>query len=270
LGKTHLLHAIGNRIKHENAHAKICYVHAMDYISDVIHAVRTNDLDAFKQFYNSLDLLLIDDIQFIADKPATQQEFSHTLTSLVCKHKQVVITCDTLPKEISGMTPRLISRFDEGLIAAVEPPDIEARVSILKQKAQSSNNPISEEVAFFIAKHVQSNIRELEGALRRVDAYSRFYNCPITVESCKEALKDLLYTPAMETSPLVPVLSDLFIFFLEMGEQKVNATNMIKNKLRPIRAGLDMAFEESDEIQEEILQVLSKYLATSLDDLRNG
>jgi chromosomal replication initiator protein len=192
LGKTHLIQAIGNHIKRENAQAKVCYVHATNYISDVVRAFQTKKFDEFKQFYNSLDLLLIDDIQFIADKTGTQQEFFYTLNSLIDAHKQVVITCDSFPKEISGMTPRLTSRFSWGLTVAVEPPGLEMRVAILLQKAAISNNPISEDVAFFIAKHIRSNIRELEGALKRIDAYSRFHKRSISVELAKEALKDLL------------------------------------------------------------------------------
>ena len=200
LGKTHLLQAIGNHIRHENPQAKICYVHATNYISDVVRAFQTKKFDEFKQFYNSLDLLLIDDIQFIADKPGTQQEFFYTLNSLIDSHKQVVITCDTFPKEISGMTPRLTSRFSWGLTVAIEPPGLEMRVAILLQKASLSNNPISEDVAFFIAKHVRSNIRELEGALKRVDAYSRFHKRGISVELAKEALKDLLASQNKQVS----------------------------------------------------------------------
>jgi chromosomal replication initiator protein len=192
LGKTHLLQAIGNHTKHENAQAKVCYVHATNYISDVVKAFQTKKFDEFKQFYNSLDMLLIDDIQFIADKPGTQQEFFYTLNFLIDSHKQVVITCDTFPKEISGMTPRLTSRFSWGLTVAIEPPGLEMRVAILLQKAARSGYSISEDVAFFIAKHVRSNIRELEGALKRVDAYSKFHRRAITVELAKEALKDLL------------------------------------------------------------------------------
>lgn len=200
LGKTHLLQAIGNHIKQQNAQAKICYVHATNYISDVVRAFQTKKFDEFKQFYNSLDLLLIDDIQFIADKPGTQQEFFYTLTSLTEGHKQVVITCDTFPKEISGMTPRLTSRFSWGLTVAVEPPGLEMRVAILLQKAAQSKNPIAEDVAFFIAKHVRSNIRELEGALKRIEAYSRFHKQPISVELAKEALKDLLASQNKQVS----------------------------------------------------------------------
>ncbi len=192
LGKTHLIQSIGNLVKKENPLAKICYVHATNYISDVVRAFQTKKFDEFKQFYNSLDLLLIDDIQFIADKPGTQQEFFYTLNSLIDSNKQVVITCDTFPKEISGIEARLTSRFSCGLTVAVEPPGLEMRVAILLQKAATLNHPIKEDVAFFIAKHVRSNIRELEGALNRILAYAKFHKEVITVESSKEALKDLL------------------------------------------------------------------------------
>jgi chromosomal replication initiator protein len=192
LGKTHLIQAIGNHIRKENPKAKVCYVHATNYVSDVVRAFQTKNFDEFKQYYNSLDLLLIDDIQFIADKPGTQQEFFYTLTSLIEGHKQVVITCDTFPKEISGMEPRLTSRFSWGLTVALEPPELEMRVAILLQKAQQLKNPIDENVAFFIAKHIRSNIRELEGALIRIEAFSKFHKQPISIDLAKEALKDLL------------------------------------------------------------------------------
>ncbi|MFA5824425.1 MAG: chromosomal replication initiator protein DnaA [Gallionellaceae bacterium] len=192
LGKTHLIQAIGNQFKQENKNAKICYVHATNYISDVVRAFQTKQFDEFKQYYNSLDLLLIDDIQFIADKPGTQQEFFYTLNSLIDTNKQVIITCDTFPKEISGIEPRLTSRFSCGLTVAIEPPGLEMRVAILLQKSMASKNPIGEDVAFFIAKHVRSNIRELEGALNRIEAFARFHKRPITVDLAKEALKDLL------------------------------------------------------------------------------
>lgn len=192
LGKTHLIQSIGNLVRKDNPQAKICYVHATNYISDVVRAFQTKRFDEFKQFYNSLDLLLIDDIQFIADKPGTQQEFFYTLNSLIDTNKQVVITCDTFPKEITGIEPRLTSRFSCGLTVAVEPPGLEMRVAILLQKGASLNHPISEDVAFFVAKHVRSNIRELEGALNRIVAYAKFHKHGITVETAKEALKDLL------------------------------------------------------------------------------
>ena len=192
LGKTHLIQSIGNLVKKDNPQAKICYVHATNYISDVVRAFQTKKFDEFKQFYNSLDLLLIDDIQFIADKPGTQQEFFYTLNSLIDTNKQVVITCDTFPKEINGIEPRLTSRFSCGLTVAVEPPGLEMRVAILLQKAAAIGHPINEDVAFFVAKHVRSNIRELEGALNRIVAYAKFHKHGISVDTAKEALKDLL------------------------------------------------------------------------------
>ncbi len=192
LGKTHLLQSIGNLVAKQNPHARICYIHATNYISGVVRAFQTKNFDEFKQFYNSLDLLLIDDIQFIADKPGTQQEFFYTLNSLIDTNKQVVITCDTFPKEITGIEPRLTSRFTCGLTVAIEPPGLEMRVAILLQKSATSNFPITEDVAFFIAKHVRSNIRELEGALNRIEAYAKFHKRQISIELAKEALKDLL------------------------------------------------------------------------------
>lgn len=192
LGKTHLLQSIGNLVAKENNDAKICYIHATNYVSGVVKAFQNKSFDEFKQYYNSLDLLLIDDIQFIADKPGTQQEFFYTLNSLIDTNKQVVISCDTFPKEISGIEPRLTSRFTCGLTVAIEPPGLEMRVAILLQKAANSATPITEDVAFFIAKHVRSNIRELEGALNRIEAYARFHKKEISIDLAKEALKDLL------------------------------------------------------------------------------
>lgn len=192
LGKTHLLQSIGNLVHKQNSQAKICYIHATNYISGVVRAFQTKNFDEFKQYYNSLDLLLIDDIQFIADKPGTQQEFFYTLNSLIDANKQVVITCDTFPKEISGIEPRLTSRFTCGLTVAIEPPGLEMRVAILLQKSATNGSPISEDVAFFIAKHVRSNVRELEGALNRIEAYAKFHKRKISIELAKEALKDLL------------------------------------------------------------------------------
>lgn len=200
LGKTHLLQAIGNHIKAENPQAKVCYVHATNYVSDWVKAVQTKRFDEFKQLYNSLDLLLIDDIQFIADKAGTQQEFFYTLNTLTEAHKQIVISCDTFPKEITGMEPRLTSRFSWGLTVAVDPPNVEMRVAILLQKSVLSGVILDETVAFFIAKHIRSNIRELEGALRKVIAFSRFHKRPISVDLAKEALKDLLASQKKQVS----------------------------------------------------------------------
>ncbi len=192
LGKTHLIQAIGNRILLANPEAKIRYIHAETYVSDVVRAYQHKAFDEFKRQYRSLDLLLIDDIQFFGGKSRTQEEFFYLFNTLTEAGKQVVITCDTFPKEIAGIEERLISRFGWGLTVALEPPELEMRVAILLSKAQSSGMRVDEQVAFFIAKHIRSNVRELEGALKRVLAYSEFHGQEISLNLAKEALRDLL------------------------------------------------------------------------------
>ena len=192
LGKTHLLQAIGNHILEREPAARIRYIHAETYVSDVVRAYQHKAFDDFKRYYRSLDLLLIDDIQFFNGKNRTQEEFFYLFNTLIEAHKQVVISCDTYPKEISGMEERLISRFGWGLTVALEPPELEMRVAILLAKAQSARLQLDEQVAFFIAKHIRSNVRELEGALKRVMAYSSFHGQDISLAVAKEALRDLL------------------------------------------------------------------------------
>jgi len=192
LGKTHLIQAIGNHILEQNPAAKIRYIHAETYVSDVVRAYQHKAFDDFKRHYRSLDLLLIDDIQFFGGKNRTQEEFFYLFNTLIEAHKQVVITCDTYPKEIAGIEERLISRFGWGLTVALEPPELEMRVAILLAKAHSVGMRMDEQVAFFIAKHIRSNVRELEGALKRVLAYSNFHGQEISLTLAKEALRDLL------------------------------------------------------------------------------
>lgn len=192
LGKTHLLQAIGNLVQDRNPAAKIRYIHAEQYVSDVVRAYQHKAFDGFKKYYHSLDLLLIDDIQFFSGKTRTQEEFFYAFNALIEAHRQVIITCDTYPKEISGMEDRLISRFGWGLTVAIEPPELEMRVAILLKKAEADGARLSEDVAFFVAKHIQSNVRELEGGLKRVLAYSNFAGQPVSLELAREALKDLL------------------------------------------------------------------------------
>ncbi|MFZ6645448.1 chromosomal replication initiator protein DnaA [Undibacterium sp. TJN25] len=192
LGKTHLIHAIGNQILVDNPGAKIRYIHAEQYVRDVVTAYQRKGFDEFKRYYHSLDLLLIDDIQFFGGKSRTQEEFFYAFEALIAAKKQIIITSDTYPKEISGMDDRLISRFDSGLTVAIEPPELEMRVAILLKKATSEGVHFSDDVAFFVAKHLRSNVRELEGALRKILAYSRFHGKEITIDVTKEALKDLL------------------------------------------------------------------------------
>jgi len=192
LGKTHLMHAIGAAILKRNPSANIIYLHSEKFVQDMVKALQQNAIDNFKKFYRSVDMLLIDDIQFFAGKERSQEEFFHTFNNLLEKKHQVVLTCDKYPKEIDGLEDRLKSRFGWGLPVAVEPPDLETRAAILMKKAMQANVELSQEVAFFIGKRIPSNVRDLEGALRRVIANSQFTGRPITIEFTKEALHDLI------------------------------------------------------------------------------
>ena len=192
LGKTHLLQSIGNKVKEENKDFKIKYLHAERYVSDVVKAYEGKTFDQFKKNYHSLDLLLIDDIQFIGKKNRTQEEFFYAFNTLIENKKQIIITCDSYPKEIQGVDERLRTRFSWGLTVAIEPPELEMRVAILLKKASISKINLPEDVAFFIAKQIRSNVRELEGALNRIVALSNFTNLPIDLILAKEALKDLI------------------------------------------------------------------------------
>ncbi|MDD4964075.1 MAG: chromosomal replication initiator protein DnaA [Gallionella sp.] len=192
LGKTHLSQAIGNQIRANKPNAKICYMHAERYVSDVVRAYQTNKFEEFKQYYHSLDVLLIDDIQFFAGKNKTQEEFFYAFNNLIDAHKQVILTSDNFPKEIPGLESRLVSRFGWGLTIGIEPPELEMRVAILLKKAALNDYTLDATVAFFIAQHINSNVRELEGALKRVEAYAKFHKRKICVETAKEALKDIL------------------------------------------------------------------------------
>jgi len=192
LGKTHLMHAIGHMIVTKNPLAKVAYLHSEKFVQDMVRALQHNVINEFKCYYRSLDALLIDDIQFFAGKGRSQEEFFHTFNALLEGQGQVILTCDKYPKEVSGLEERLKSRFGWGLAVSVEPPELETRVAILMSKAQQLNAHIPNKVAFFIAKHIRSNVRELEGALRRVVANSKFMNTSITVDFTKEVLEDLL------------------------------------------------------------------------------
>jgi chromosomal replication initiator protein len=192
LGKTHLMHSVAHLIKHNDPEARIAYVHSERFVGDMVRALQHNSMNEFKTAYRSLDALLIDDIQFFAGKERSQEEFFHTFNELLEGQHQVILSCDRYPKEVEGLEERLKSRFGWGLTVAIEPPELETCVAILITKAQTAGVTLAEEVAFFIAKRIRSNVRELEGALRRVVANSRFTGRPITLEFTKEALKDLL------------------------------------------------------------------------------
>ena len=192
LGKTHLVHAVGNKLLADRPDAKVLYIHAEQFVSDVVKAYQRKTFDEFKERYHSLDLLLIDDVQFFANKDRTQEEFFNAFEALLAKKSHIVMTSDTYPKGLADIHERLVSRFDSGLTVAIEPPELEMRVAILINKARAENVEMPEEVAFFVAKNVRSNVRELEGALRKILAYSRFNQKEISIQLAREALRDLL------------------------------------------------------------------------------
>ena len=192
LGKTHLMHAIGNAIADENPNLNVVYLHSEKFVQDMVKALQQNTIAKFKEYYRSLDVLLVDDIQFLAGKERSQEEFFHTFNNLLDKKHQIVLTCDKYPKEIAGLEDRLKSRFGWGLPVAIEPPDLETRAAILMKKSSIMGINLPQEVAFFISKRVPSNVRELEGALRRVIANAQFTGNQITLEFTKESLQDLI------------------------------------------------------------------------------
>jgi len=192
LGKTHLMHAIGNRLLVNKPSSRVLYIHAEQFVSDVVKAYQRKTFDEFKAHYHSLDLLLIDDVQFFANKERTQEEFFNAFEALLAKKSHIVMTSDTYPKGLTDIHERLVSRFDSGLTVAIEPPELEMRVAILINKARAESADMPEEVAFFVAKNVRSNVRELEGALRKILAYSRFNQKDISIQLAREALRDLL------------------------------------------------------------------------------
>jgi chromosomal replication initiator protein len=192
LGKTHLVHAVGNKLLADRPDAKVLYIHAEQFVSDVVKAYQRKTFDEFKERYHSLDLLLIDDVQFFANKDRTQEEFFNAFEALLAKKSHIVMTSDTYPKGLADIHERLISRFDSGLTVAIEPPELEMRVAILINKSRAEGTEMPEEVAFFVAKNVRSNVRELEGALRKILAYSRFNQKDISIQLARDALRDLL------------------------------------------------------------------------------
>ena len=241
LGKTHLIHAIGNHLRSHVPESKIRYIHAEQYVSDVVRAYQHKAFDDFKRYYHSLDLLLIDDIQFFSGKNRTQEEFFYAFNALVEAHKQVIITCDTYPKEISGIENRLISRFGWGLTVAVEPPELEMRVAILLKKANAEGLDLDETVAFFVAKHIQSNIRELEGALKRVLAYSRFTGEPISVDLAREALKDILASQSRQIS--IENIQKTVADYYKIKVSEMYSKKRTRNVARPRQVAMALAKE---------------------------
>lgn len=250
LGKTHLMHAVGNSVLKRNPQAKICYLHSERFVSDMVRALQVGKIDDFKSRYRSLDVLLIDDIQFFAKKERSQEEFFHTFNTLVESNKQVILTCDSYPKEISGLEDRLKSRFGWGLPVAIEPPDLETRVAILLSKAAQSGMELPSEVAFFMGNRIRSNVRELEGALRRVIANAHFTGKPITLELTKEALRDLiaLQDKRVSIDNIIKVVAEFF---------KIRVSDIISAKrtraiARPRQIAMALAKELTNHSLPEI------------------
>jgi chromosomal replication initiator protein len=239
LGKTHLLQAIGNHLAEQRPQARIRYIHAEQYVTDVVRAYQQRSFDEFKRYYHSLDLLLIDDIQFFSNKGRTQEEFFYAFNALVEAHKQIVITCDTYPKEIIGMEERLISRFGWGLTVAIEPPELEMRVAIVLKKAEAESVALSEEIAFFIAKHLRSNVRELEGALKKVLALSRFTGRELSLELAKEALRDILNVANRQIS--VDGIQKTVAEYFKIRVSDMHSKKRSRNVARPRQVAMALA-----------------------------
>jgi chromosomal replication initiator protein len=250
LGKTHLLHAIGNTVRLNNPDARIHYIHANDYVDDVVKAYLNKQFDDLKRRYMSLDLLLVDDIQFLAKKDRTQEEFFYVFNSLIENKKQIVITCDTFPKEITGLDDRLKSRFAWGLTVAVEPPELEMRVAILLAKAREDQVKLDESVAFFIAKQVRSNVRELEGSLKRVVAFSRFHEKPLTLDLVKEALRDLIAASSRIVS--IENIQKTVADYYKIKVADMFSKKRTRNLARPRQVAMALAKELTNQSLPEI------------------
>ncbi len=239
LGKTHLLQAIGNQLADQRPQARIRYSHAEQYVTDVVRAYQQKSFDEFKRYYHSLDLLLIDDIQFFSNKGRTQEEFFYAFNALVEARKQIVITCDTYPKEIAGMEERLISRFGWGLTVAIEPPELEMRVAIVLKKAEADSIELSEDIAFFIAKHIRSNVRELEGALKKVLAFARFSNRELSLDLAKEALRDILNLNSRQVS--VEGIQKTVAEYFKVKVGDMHSKKRSRNVARPRQVAMALA-----------------------------
>jgi chromosomal replication initiator protein len=241
LGKTHLMHAIGNHLKSIQPNAKIKYLHAERYVHDVVKAYENKDFDSFKKNYHSLDLLLIDDIQFIAKKNRTQEEFFYAFNTLIENKKQIIITCDSYPKEIVGVDERLRTRFSWGLTVSIDPPELEMRVAILLKKAAENKIQLSEEVAFFVAKQIRSNVRELEGALNRIVAMSNFTGREIDLSLAKESLKDLIAVRGRQIS--VENIQKTVADFYKIKIADIHSKKRSRNYSRPRQIAMSLTRE---------------------------
>lgn len=250
LGKTHLIQAIGNHLRQHKPDARIRYLHAERYVTDVVKAYENRAFDEFKRIYHSLDLLLIDDIQFFAKKSRTQEEFFYAFNTLIESKKQIVISCDTYPKEIADMDERLRTRFSWGLTVAVEPPELEMRVAILLKKAEAQRVILHEDVAFFIAKQIRSSVRELEGALNRIVAMARFTGHSIDVPLAKEALKDLIAVRGRQIT--IENIQKTVADYYKIKVAEMYSKKRSRNVARPRQVAMAMARELTDRSFPEI------------------
>ena len=250
LGKTHLLQAIGIEVLKRNPKAKVRYIHAEQFVADVVRAYQHKSFDSLKRYYRSLDLFLIDDVQFFVGKSRSQEEFFYTFNALFEAHKQVAITSDCFPKEMTGIEERLISRFGWGLTVAVEPPELEMRVAILLKKAENDGVRLDENVAFFIAKHIRSNVRELEGALKRVLAYARFNNATVNVVTAREALKDLLAVINRQVS--IENIQKTVADYFKIKVSEMYSKKRFRSVARPRQVAMALAKELTQQSLPEI------------------
>ncbi|OYY48417.1 MAG: chromosomal replication initiation protein DnaA [Methylophilaceae bacterium 17-44-8] len=250
LGKTHLLQAIGNQLKAHKPDAKIRYLHAERYVSDVVKAYENKAFDDFKRQYHSLDLLLIDDIQFFAKKTRTQEEFFYAFNTLIEEKKQIVITCDTYPKEIIDVDERLRTRFSWGLTVAIEPPELEMRVAILLKKAESVNIHLHEDVAFFVAKQIRSSVRELEGALNRIIAMANFTGHPIDIHLAKDALRDLIAVRGRQIT--IENIQKTVADYYKIKVSEMYSKKRTRNFARPRQIAMSLARELTNHSFPEI------------------
>ena len=250
LGKTHLMHAIGDQIRRQDGKARVLYLRSERFVESMIRALRTNAINELKGFYRSVHTLLIDDIQFLAGKERSQEEFFHTFNTLLERKQQIVLTCDRYPKEVEGLEERLKSRFGWGLTQAIEPPELETRVAILQSKADQMGIELPSEVAFFIAKRIRSNVRELEGALRLVVANAQFTGEPITLELVSEALRDLLalHGKLVDVYNIKRTVAEYFsIRVTDMESQR-----RTRNVVRPRQLAMALAKELTDRSLPDI------------------
>lgn len=250
LGKTHLMHGVGNRMLDLNQRAKVVYVRSEHFVNELITAIRHNRMDDFKAFYRSVDALLIDDIQFFAGKDRSQEEFFHTFNALLESNQRIVLTCDRFPKEVEGLEDRLKSRFSWGLSVAVEPPELETRVAILIAKAEQHGVVLPQEVAFFIAKRVRSNVRDLESALHRLTATAKFSGSPITIDFAKQALQDMLavYDRLVTLENIQRTVAEYF----KIRIHDLNAKKRSRSVARPRQIAMALAKELTNHSLPEI------------------